>query len=137
MHQSFRRALLASILGLGVIAGLARADGHHQPPYYYYAQAYQPQALLVMPSPPPKFPWLHRTDAHPWSCWTHHNDLGCSSLKSTCAFMFGSCRTFFGEPCRRGPRPLPLPYDYGAFGPHANGAFGPYANGAAGCHGCR
>ncbi len=108
MRLHFHRALLASILGLGVLAGLARADGHHEPSYYRHAYTYQPQALLTSPQPPPKhFPWLHRTTAHPWSCWAHHNDYTTGSLKSNSIFIFGSSRTFFGEPCRKGPPPFP------------------------------
>jgi hypothetical protein len=42
-------------------------------------------------------------------CWTHHNRFGCGSLHSEWTFIFGSCRAFFGDPCRKGPPPSPLP----------------------------
>lgn len=126
MHHSFRRALLASVLGLGVLAGLVRADGHHQPPYYRYAQSYYTQDLLTTPQQPAKqhplldrlhaHRWFDRSRTHPWSCWAHHNDPTCGSLKADCAFIFGSCRTFFGESCRQGPAPLPLPYGSNGYG---------------------
>jgi hypothetical protein len=45
---------------------------------------------------------------HSWCCWSHHNRLGCGSANSDLTFIFGSCRTFFGEPCLPGPPP-PLP----------------------------
>jgi hypothetical protein len=38
-----------------------------------------------------------------WGCWSHHNLFGCGSIKSDLTFMFGSCRTFFGEPCLSPP----------------------------------
>lgn len=38
-------------------------------------------------------------------CWAHINSLGCGSLHSDLTFIFGSCRTFFGEPCLPGPCP--------------------------------
>lgn len=55
-------------------------------------------------------------------CWANVNSMGCGSLHSECAFIFGSCRTFYGEPCfKQRPAPLPPvpPYpDYGfGFGP--------------------
>ena len=118
MHRHLHRALLASILGMGVLAGLVRADGHHkpaqhrdayghhhEPAYYRHAYVYQPQALLTSPQPK-HHPW-HRTTAHPWCCWAHHNDYTTGSLKSNLVFIFGSSRTFFGEPCRKGPPPFP------------------------------
>jgi hypothetical protein len=37
------------------------------------------------------------------NCWSHHNETDCGSLKSELHFLFGSCRTFFGERCS--PRP--------------------------------
>ncbi len=120
MRLPFRRAMLAVVLGLGVLAGLVRADehhgsgpvqagGHHEPAYYWHAYTYQPQALLTSPHPHAKyFPGLHRTTAHPWCCWAHHNDYTTGSLKSNLIFIFGSSRTFFGEPCRKGPPPFPI-----------------------------
>ena len=141
MKRWQRTALPASMMTLVIQAGLARPDGHHQPPYYRDAYAHKPQALLTTPEEGPKrqgllrrlhaHPWFNRAPTHPWSCWTHHNDVGCSSFKAECAFIFGSCRTFFGEPCRRGPPPLPIPLGDGAQAGH----FAP--NGPAGCNGCR
>jgi hypothetical protein len=37
-------------------------------------------------------------------CWSHHNEFTCGSLKSECTFLFGSCRSFFGEPCVKVPK---------------------------------
>src|SRR5262245_52860996 len=45
----------------------------------------------------------------PLGCWSSFNGYGCSSFHSTAAFVFGSCRTFYGEPCLKGAPPSPLP----------------------------
>lgn len=37
------------------------------------------------------------------NCWSHINNVGCGSLHSELTFAFGSCRTFYGEPCLDGP----------------------------------
>lgn len=58
-------------------------------------------------------------------CWSHHNSLGCSSFEAEYRFIFGSCRTFYGEPCERRPT-TPL----GAGSPGAPSAYG---SGAGGC----
>jgi hypothetical protein len=44
-------------------------------------------------------------------CWSHMNRPTCSSLWSELTFAFGSCRTWFGEPClQRAPEmPMPIP----------------------------
>lgn len=38
-------------------------------------------------------------------CWAHFNNYSCGSWESEAAFMFGSCRNFFGEPCMGPPEP--------------------------------
>jgi hypothetical protein len=54
-------------------------------------------------------------------CWSHHNCPGCGSLESETRFIFGSCRAFFGEPCMRGPRDLPVPIGMYGYGPVREG----------------
>src|SRR2546421_337786 len=54
----------------------------------------------------PVHTWLRK---HGVGCYAHFNNYSCSSLKSEGAFLFGSCRTFFGEPCFLGPTPPPIP----------------------------
>jgi hypothetical protein len=73
----------------------------------------------------------------PICCWAHHNTLGCGNFASEFHFIFGSCRTFYGEPCFRGPPPPPVPVEYlNLYGPQ--GAYGPqgvYGSQAANdCH---
>jgi hypothetical protein len=59
------------------------------------------------PSKRPIRDWLryHR----PLGCWASFNGYSCSSVHSELAFLFGSCRTFYGEPCLKGPPPSALP----------------------------
>jgi len=39
---------------------------------------------------------LHRQG---YCCGQHHDWYGCGGWHAQCTFVFGSCRTFFGEPC--------------------------------------
>jgi hypothetical protein len=34
-----------------------------------------------------------------YCCDSYPGSPGCSNLRETCRFVFGSCRSFFGEPC--------------------------------------
>ncbi len=61
------------------------------------------------PYPPvrstPKGDWARRCYT---CCWSHHDNLDCGSLKADLKFIFGSCRTFYGERCL----PPPLTVDH-------------------------
>jgi hypothetical protein len=51
-------------------------------------------------------PLWNRVAKHfPLGCWSHHNAYTCSSLKSELVYVFGSCRSFYGEGCLKGPPP--------------------------------
>ena len=126
----FRRSLLAVSLGLGVMAGLARAqdpgmimtipeppgcpgqamaEGDGQPPK-------QCHSVLAAVNP------VHVTkavckcvgEALNLTCYGDFNDYACGSLKSEVHFVFGSCRKFYGERCVRGGPVSPVP----GFNPH-------------------
>jgi hypothetical protein len=45
----------------------------------------------------------------PLGCWASFNGYSCGSFKADAGFIFGSCRTFYGEPCLKGAPPSPLP----------------------------
>ena len=68
---------------------------------------------------------------HGLSCESHHSWFGCGNLRSEATFIFGSCRSFFGEPCQpKTPTPHPVlgrlnPLNYGYRG-----------NSKAGCANC-
>jgi hypothetical protein len=100
-----RTAALAALLGLGA-AGPVLADG---PP---------PDDLAPGGPPPPAergryglcYPTVVPGDpAQPGvkrGCWATHFNFGCGSFHSDMVFIFGSCRAFYGEACRKGPPPL-------------------------------
>ncbi|MCI0379265.1 MAG: hypothetical protein L0215_16775 [Gemmataceae bacterium] len=61
----------------------------------------------------PLFGWMGRRDGgrdgerRGIGCYAHHNELGCGSFCSEMTFIFGSCRTFFGEQCIPNPPHFP------------------------------
>jgi len=148
--RSVTGALLAIVLGLGSLAAVAGAQAPppaptplpSPPPIVQpYESPLQPMVvpdavadLTVAPlAESPRHPirdvlhkpidCIHRHIVnHPWYCWASHNSIGCGSLKAECNFIFGSCRTFYGEPCLKGPPPVPVPPGYG------------YGYVPAGCH---
>lgn len=152
----FARAVLAITLGLGVMAGLIRADdalplpnpaplesapvimhpaSFGEPLHYSPPDAVLPEWRVA--SPGTSHPSSCRERIHacltkwlvkdvPAYCWADHNSVGCGNLKSEFHFIFGSCRTFYGETCFRGPPPQPIPagYWYGPgypYGPEPQG----------------
>lgn len=48
-----------------------------------------------------------------YCCDSHIDAYGCQNWRTQCQFVFGSCRSFFGEPCRPAP-PLFQGYRGGA-----------------------
>jgi len=67
-------------------------------------------------------------------CCFHDRDaFGCESFHSEMQFIFGSCRTFFDEPCE--PKP---PRDGGLLGRYGSGPFGSgsFGLGRSGCTSC-
>ncbi len=136
----FVRAVLASIIGAGVWAGLARAQTCPVPvspgpsvPYF------MPQPAVPAPVPPQATPAPFIVEYHPqfqgpvWippdllvdnpapprrhrlCCYATVNTVTCGSLKSDCTFIFGSCRAFHGDPCYPKP-PKTQPYGAGGYG---------------------
>lgn len=127
MRSWLMRAVWASVLGMGVAAGLARgADDPLRvvvPPGPDLFPAPHPGAgpaavpPLTLPyydpdslePPPGKWPRFRQWLRKPIGCWTHHNTPACGSLRSELTFAFGSCRAFYGEPCVKTPPPWPFP----------------------------
>jgi hypothetical protein len=120
-----RRALLAAALGMGVTAGLARADGPSPAPKTVVegqvatSQDAVPQEGVPCDEGAPthhKLAWLRPRNVAqavhnhgPIGCYANFNDYSCSSLHSECLWIFGSCRQFYGERCLKGPPPSPVP----------------------------
>jgi len=122
MPRHLRAGLLAGALGLGVMAGMLRADG--PPPVPGPASS---GPIVTYAGPSVEYP---STTSGPddatggrrrpikdwvssWGCWSHHNSLRCGSLRADWNFVFGSCRTFFGERCLKGPPTVAMPPGYG------------------------
>ncbi len=104
------RAALAAVLGWGVWAGLARAGGSDLYPRTPSAATTLPPGHPPVDSSPSKTPlkdWI--LYKRPLGCWASFNGYGCGSLRSECTFLFGGCRSFWGEPCLKGAPPSPLP----------------------------
>jgi hypothetical protein len=102
---------------MGVLAGLLRAQEPSPAPLPAAApvQAVTPGEILGMDAVPMAQSaankpsrwsrikgWLQQKDC---CCADHHNCLGCTNGKADCKFIFGSCHTFFSEPCTPGPSP--------------------------------
>ena len=77
-------------------------------PYAPPPSGYTPPSPIGIPEP--KNPRLSDCGL---GCWSSHNRPTCSSLHSTATFIFGSCRSFFGEPCLQGPPGLAQPNGLG------------------------
>jgi hypothetical protein len=121
-----RWRVVFAVAGLGLWAGLARANeptpGVPGQLFYPHNQISPPPATpptQVGPTQyvPPQYPPLPYDPNNPrWigtclqrfgvGCWSHHNCIGCSSLRSSLTFCFGSCRAYFNEPCLHGPPPV-------------------------------
>jgi hypothetical protein len=161
----FRRGLLAATLGIAALAGFARSgepavtEVHSEP--LVADEAAEP---TVVPSKDKRlFP---RKQAYgpsfgervksiwnkdvPLGCYSHFNDYSCSNFHSEVQFLWGGCRTFFGERCLKGPPGSPVPgfdshvperyylgEEYGVrFGHHGYGKHGYGKHGRPGCIRC-
>jgi len=65
-------------------------------------------ALLSRPPQPQPIGANPRLNQQGYCCDSDLNWYGCGGLKSLTDFYFGSCRTFFGEPCVPNPPRPPL-----------------------------
>lgn len=100
------RAALAAIIGLGVWAGLARADK----PVWKYHNGMTEAPPGVIADQRSRRPFMQKIRSFlKVPCWASFNGYTCGSCRSEMTFIFGSCRSFFGEPCLNGPPPSPLP----------------------------
>jgi hypothetical protein len=94
---------------LAVVAGLALAAGAvlAQDPAGTVSE-FGPDPVLT-PEPQGQVGWFTAYfQRHNCCCASHHNDLGCTSGTADCKFIFGSCRTFWMEPCPLGVSPYKL-----------------------------
>src|SRR5262245_59666940 len=110
VRMQLARIVFVTVLGWGLSTGLTRAQTLGPFPRT------PPQAIELPPGVPPvdsspsKRPFLDWCKkGRPLGCWGSLNGYGCSSLHSELGFIFGSVRTYFGEPCLKGAPPSALP----------------------------
>ncbi len=120
LGRSLRLPAAALLMGLASMSS-ARAD---EPATPVLPAGYNLYAPTVVPADPnnPQQPKRR------FGCWATHNGYGCGTFRSDAVFIFGSCRAFFGEACRKTPPPAfgpdyPQPGGYGPAG-GAPGGFG-------------
>ena len=111
MHRMLlTRAIVVMVLGWGVGSGHAWAGGSDLYPRTPPAATELPPGAPPVDSSPSQRPLRDWWQNHrPLGCWSSFNSYGCTSLHSTGDFIFGSCRTFYGEPCLKGAPPSALP----------------------------
>lgn len=104
------RAALVAVLGLVAWANSARAGGTDLYPRTPSGATELPPGYPAVDSSPSATPIRdHFTKGRPLCCWGSFNGYGCQSWRSQAAFTFGSCRTWFGQPCLKGAPPSALP----------------------------
>lgn len=112
-----RHLIVWAVVGVGVAIapGMSRAEEPRLAPEPIFSN---PAPVLAVPgpamapnaseeAPARRGPLTRCLNKVGLACWSHHNSLGCSSLKSECVFIFGDCRSFYGEPCLAKPTPPP------------------------------
>ncbi len=126
MSDSIRsRGLLAVLVGLWLTGwALAGDPGPPQPqpplppfPKVPASATELPPGYPPVDNSPSSQPLRDRVRVgRPLLHWASFNSYGCTSLHARLAFVFGSCRTFYGEPALKGPPPSPLPPWVGPYG---------------------
>jgi hypothetical protein len=133
-----KRELLAGVAMALVWSGVAMAQEGAPPSYPPFPRT--PAAATELP---PGYPPVDSSKVpHPIMArfqtgrpllhWASFNGYGCTSLKATSVFIFGSCRDFYSEPRLKGPPPSALP-PWSARTPGPGGAA---AGENAGCPNC-
>jgi hypothetical protein len=133
MQRCSGLVVLTALVGTVTIASSARAQDPAEVIKAYPALQTSPEVMKTYTGPPnlyaptepevdlvevlglrPTGPDLKRfhlvsnaVKQHPCYCVAHHNSVGCGSFKAECAYIFGGCRLFYGEPCYKGPDPYP------------------------------
>jgi hypothetical protein len=118
MNRRFWCGALAALIVFGARAGSMNAQEGGRSGYNRQVMALPSTGFDTAAAMPeglgPRQPIRDALHAVNLCCWSHHNHVGCGSLKAECGFIFGSCRTFFGETCLKGaPPPLPPGYNLG------------------------
>ena len=108
MNAWLKRLGLSFIVTLGFAAGRLPAQAPLAPATQQFDSS--PSAplvsLLARPALPPAMSLTPRFNQHGYCCDSDLTWYGCGGVKAQLDFYFGSCRTFFGEPCVA-PQPHP------------------------------
>jgi len=90
-------AALGLLLNVAIVSGQTPAPP--QPVIPSQGIMIIPDQEEAAPAPPKNRPWQKLFNSHGMCCASDFDDLACGSFWSECKFIFGSCRTFFREPC--------------------------------------
>src|SRR5262245_41656896 len=136
--QALAACFLLSAAGL-VAAQEAARNGVVPPPTERTGQPVLSidHPLATPPPPPAESAMTRHLNKFGLGCNAHHTWFGCGSFRSEMTFIFGSCRTFFGEPCF--PKPPQVKESVagrGLFG-REPGAGGSLLRRALGCSSCQ
>lgn len=102
MNEWLYRLGLSFIVTLGFFTPRAPAQAPLVPPSQPYDSSQSSPLVSILARPPlpqPAAPARPFMNAHGHCCDSSHFWYGCGGLRSQAEFVFGSCRTFFGEPC--------------------------------------
>jgi hypothetical protein len=120
-----RRSLaVVALTALSTFGGTARLRADEPTPYIG-EPPYRLTTKVVVPTDP-----LNPQPKKRFGCWATHFGDGCGSFRSDMVFIFGSCRSFYGEGCRKDPPSIYQP-GYGPAGYVPGGAAGV---GGGGCN---
>lgn len=114
MNAWLKRLGLSFIVTLGFAAPRVHAQAPLVPPSQAFDSAPSSPLTSLLSRPQVTLPAAHpKLNAKGYCCDSDLNWYGCGGWKQQLDFYFGSCRTFFGEPCV----PIPPRGEPGAFDP--------------------
>jgi hypothetical protein len=101
MNAWLKRLPLSFIVTLSLAAHKLPAQAPLVPPSQPFDSSPSSPLMAILSRPPEPpirtaTPWLN---SHGFCCDSHLTWYGCGGLRANHDFIFGSCRTFFGEIC--------------------------------------
>lgn len=111
MNSWLKRLGLSFFVTLGFAAVKLSAQAPLVPPSQAFdASPSAPLASVLARPQPPVLPAAHpRLNEKGYCCASDLTWYGCGGVKAQLDFYFGSCRTFFGEPCLPNPPRAMIP----------------------------
>ena len=106
------------------------------PGFAPYAEDPEHPGWVYVPAKPkhdgPVWNWLRGC-----CCWSHFKTYKCGTFKSEFTYVFGSCRSFFGDTCAKTPPPALIPVGYDPPPGYGYSTRGSGSGAGAGGCGCR